>query len=133
MLAGIPTHEPPSQNSISGGGDGTAVGAIYRVLSVHGAPGITTPSGDNEADATTTSNTSVDLITQACLALAAVAQGLASRGRHGASCMLTTSQPKQRARLAALAHQASVQDAPAGGSSSHTRGRMLHKSSAFSF
>lgn len=114
VLAGIPTHEPPSRNPISGGGDGTAVGAVYRVLSLQGAPGVATPNGENETDAAGTTNGTGDLITHACLALAAVAQGLASRGRHGAACMLTTSQPKQRARLAALAHQASTEGVAAG-------------------
>ncbi|XP_024378756.1 serine/threonine-protein kinase TIO isoform X1 [Physcomitrium patens] len=115
VLTGIPTHEPPSYNTISGGGDGTAVGAVYRVLSLHGAPGVAASNGPNEADGGMT-NTTGDLITHACLALAAVAQGLASRGRRGASCILTTSQPKQRARLAALAHQASIESVSKGGS-----------------
>lgn len=115
VLTGIPTHEPPSYNTISGGGDGTAVGAVYRVLSLHGAPGVAASNGPNEADGGMT-NTTGDLITHACLALAAVAQGLASRGRRGASCILTTSQPKQRARLAALAHQASIESVSKGNS-----------------
>lgn len=114
VLAGIPTHEPPSYNTINGGGDGTAVAAVYKVLSLHGAPGVATPNGANDADGGAAGNTIGDLITHACLALAAVAQGLVSRGRRGASCILTTSQPKQRARLAALAHQASIESVPAG-------------------
>lgn len=73
-----------------------------------------TPNGANEGDGGAVANTTGDLITHACLALAAVAQGLASRGRRGASCILTTSQPKQRARLAALAHQASTETVPTG-------------------
>ncbi|KAG0575230.1 hypothetical protein KC19_VG328700 [Ceratodon purpureus] len=116
VLAGIPTHEPPSYNTINGGGDGTAVAAVYKVLSLHGAPGVATPNGANDADGGAGATLTGDLITHACLALAAVAQGLASRGRRGASCILTTSQPKQRARLAALAHQASIESVPTGGS-----------------
>lgn len=109
VLAGIPTHEPPSYNTINGGGDGTAVAAVYKVLSIHGAPGVTTPNRANDGDGGAAVSATGDLITHACLALAAVAQGLASRGRRGASCILTTSQPKQRARLAALAQQASME------------------------
>ncbi|CAM6128762.1 unnamed protein product [Calypogeia fissa] len=114
VLAGISTSEPPSLTSINGGGDGTAVGAIFRVLSVHGSSATPASNGTKEpgpvGDDITKGSTTESLIMQACLALSAIAQGLVVQGRHGASCMLTSSQPKQRARLAALAYQASMDE-----------------------
>lgn len=114
MLAGISALEPSSQTSINGGGDGTAVGAIFRVLSVHGSPATPASNGTKDpgsvGDDVTKVSTTESLIMQACLVLSAIAQGLVARGRLGASCMLTTSQPKQRARLSALAYQASMDD-----------------------
>ncbi len=106
VLAGIPTQEPASPNNpISGGGDGTAVGAIFKVLSIQGAPGAPTANGEEDAETRNTTGSTRDLITQACLTLSTISQGLAMQGRRGASCMLTSSQPKQHARLAALAQQ----------------------------
>ncbi len=54
-----------------------------------------------------TTGSSRDLVTLACLTLSAISLGLAMQGWWGASCMLTSSQPKQHARLAALAQKSS--------------------------
>jgi len=54
-----------------------------------------------------TTGSSRDLVTLACLTLSAISLGLAMQGWWGGSCMLTSSQPKQHAPLAALAQQSS--------------------------
>ncbi|BBN17969.1 fused [Marchantia polymorpha subsp. ruderalis] len=116
VLAGISAQESPSQTPVSGGGDGTAVGAIFRVLSVHGSSSAPTNNGFKEPGTAATEATlklaTEGLLKQACLALAAIAQGLMTQGRRGASCMLSGSQPKQRARLSALAHQSLLDVVP---------------------
>ncbi|KAL3683437.1 hypothetical protein R1sor_001459 [Riccia sorocarpa] len=117
VLAGISTQEPPSQTPVSGGGDGTAVGAIFRVLSVHGPSSAPTNNGGAQEPGTAATEAALKvaaegLMKQACLALAAIAQGLLAQGRRGASCMLSGSQPKQRARLSALAHQSLLDTVP---------------------
>ncbi|KAL2612342.1 hypothetical protein R1flu_024034 [Riccia fluitans] len=116
MLAGIPSQEQPTQTPVSGGGDGTAVAAIFRVLSVHGSSSAPTNNGVKEPGTAATEAAlkvaTEGLLKQACLALAAIAQGLLAQGRRGASCMLSGSQPKQRARLSALAHQSLLDVVP---------------------
>eukprot|EP01018_Ginkgo_biloba_P027021 Gb_09628 [translate_table: standard] len=121
VLCGIPIQEPAS-SAVNGGGDGTVVGAIFRILSLHGSSSSNkeAASGEsNESDNPSKMSGPEVLILHACLLLATVAQGLKLCGRHKASCILTASQPKQRARLAALAHQASSDDWSTGSFPQH--------------
>ncbi|KAJ7544459.1 hypothetical protein O6H91_09G079900 [Diphasiastrum complanatum] len=111
ILSGISGLD--ASNSANGGGDGTAVGAIFRQLSVRSSlPIVNNPigkhiCGNGSKDQEATANNVTDvLVLHACLVLSAVAQGLLTQGRRGSSCLLTTSQPKQRARFAALAYYA---------------------------
>lgn len=119
VLAGLPSQDGGGGGlsaPLNGGGDGTAVGALFRILSVQGTEAADANASKESSttglkDPDISRNTSAaDLSLLACIALSSIAQGLASHGRHGASCLLTSSQQKQRSRLAFLANQASADD-----------------------
>ncbi|XP_024540198.1 serine/threonine-protein kinase TIO isoform X1 [Selaginella moellendorffii] len=103
VLAGISAKDRAS-NQAPGGGDGTVVAAIFRMVSVHLA---SSQEGGNKGSG-------IDgLLSYASFTLAAIAQGLAAQGRLSLSSMLTTSVPKQRARLGALTQLASLEQGAA--------------------
>ncbi|KAH9310037.1 hypothetical protein KI387_037948 [Taxus chinensis] len=118
VLCGIPVQELVS-SAVNGGGDGTVVGAVFRLLSLHGSSASNKEAASNESDNTGKVSGPEAVILHACLSLVTIAQGLKLCGRRNASCVLTASQPKQRARLAVLAHQASSDDWSTGAFPQH--------------
>ncbi|KAI5058935.1 hypothetical protein GOP47_0025254 [Adiantum capillus-veneris] len=107
VLSGISQYDFAS--FANGGVDGTAVAAIFRLVLLCSNAAAAKETGSQTAtdsESTAKSSSFENLATQSCLLLSAIAQGLRILGRHGASCMLTSLQPKQHDRLVAMAHLA---------------------------
>ncbi|KAM6555433.1 hypothetical protein CsatB_002452 [Cannabis sativa] len=108
-LCGLPSSLPIT-TVVSGGGDGTIISEIFSILA------FCTSSFKNEVQTNETSNTKCKftkpaaLVQHACLIVATIAQCIKATGRNSALFMLTTSQKKQVARLAVLAHYFSFDD-----------------------
>ncbi|MCO5586124.1 hypothetical protein L7F22_040064 [Adiantum nelumboides] len=103
VLSGISQYDVSS--FANGGADGTAVAAIFRLVLLcanAAAAKETSSQTTTESESTAKSSSFENLATQSCLLLSAIAQGLKILGRHGASCMLTSMQPKQHDRLVAM-------------------------------
>ncbi|XP_058074020.1 serine/threonine-protein kinase TIO [Magnolia sinica] len=109
VLCGLPN---PISNSttISGSGDGTIVSDIFTILSLCASTLNKEPSTGETCNQKCKLSNPQALILHSCLTLATIAQCLKSAGRISASCMLTTTQKKQRARLSVLAHLSSSDD-----------------------
>lgn len=121
ILCGIPNQDPAS-NIVNGGGDGTIVGAMFRLLSLHGSSSSNKDAASGEcieSDNPGKKSAPGVVILHTCLVLTTIAQGLKFCGKHNASCVLTATQQKQRARLTALAHQASSDDWSSGSFPQH--------------
>lgn len=119
ILCGIPNQDSAS-NIVNGGGDGTIVGAMFRLLSLHGSSSSNKDAAESiESDNPGKMSAPGVLILHTCLVLTTIAQGLKLCGKHNASCVLTATQQKQRARLTALAHQASSDDWSSGSFPQH--------------
>lgn len=113
ILSGVSQYE--LSNATNGGIDGTAVAAIFRLVLLCANAAAAKDTGSqtaNESESTTKSSSFENLATQSCLLLSTIAQGLRALGILGASCMLTSSQPKQHDRLVAMAHLASLERLP---------------------
>ncbi|XP_062119818.1 serine/threonine-protein kinase TIO-like [Humulus lupulus] len=108
-LCGLPSSLPIT-TVVSGGGDGTIISEIFSILA------FCTSSFKKDAQTNETSNTKgkftkpAVLVLHSCLIVATIAQCFKATGRNSALFMLTTSQKKQVARLAVLAHYFSFDD-----------------------
>ena len=105
VLSGISIPERNS-SPVNGGVDGTAVAAIFRLVllcaNASAATKDTSSQTASEAETAAKASSFESLATQSCLVLSTISQGLRILGRHGASCVLTTSQSKQHDRLLAM-------------------------------
>ncbi|GLJ38435.1 hypothetical protein SUGI_0782730 [Cryptomeria japonica] len=123
VLCGIPVQEPVS-SAVNGGGDGTVVGTMFQLLSLHSksTSNKESPSNEsNESDNAARYSSKDAVILHTCLTLATISQGLKLCGRRNASCALTASQPKQRSRLQVLKQLYSSDDWSTGAFPQHRR------------
>ncbi|XP_068647491.1 serine/threonine-protein kinase TIO-like isoform X2 [Aristolochia californica] len=131
VLCGLP-NSAPITSTIDGGGEGTVVSGIFSVLSLCvSSSNKDSPTGEATNQKSKLSNPHV-LVLHSCVALATIAQCLKYVGRGSATCMLTTTARKQRARLSLLTHLSSSDDKLASSLQLHCASAMLALASLIS-
>ncbi|KAL5978436.1 hypothetical protein ACLOJK_029553, partial [Asimina triloba] len=131
VLCGLPNSLPVT-TAVSGSGDGTIVSDIFSILSICASTSNKEPTSGESGNQKSKLSNPQALILHSCLTLATIAQCLKSNGRVSASCILTTTQKKQRARLSVLAHLSSSDDWVANSSQSQSAAAMLALASLIS-
>ncbi|XP_068652801.1 serine/threonine-protein kinase TIO-like [Aristolochia californica] len=131
VLCGLPNSDPIT-STIDGGGDGTVVSGIFSVLSLCASSSNKDPSTGEATNQKSKLSNPHALVLHSCVALATISQCLKYAGRGSATCMLTTSARKQRARLSLLTHLSSSDDRLTSSLQSHCASAMLALASLIS-